>query len=85
MLEAGAAAAHGLMLRVHVHGSRPSDGARGRRVSGGSGFLTSSAQCSGSSSASPPPAIDGVDAGLGRIETKVDDLDKERTNLAVRF
>lgn len=29
--------------------------------------------------------IDGVDARLGRIESKVDDLDKELTNLAVRF
>ena len=29
--------------------------------------------------------IDGVDARLGRIEAKVDDLDKEVTNLAVRF
>lgn len=29
--------------------------------------------------------IDGVDARLGRIESKVDDLDKEVTNLAVRF
>ena len=29
--------------------------------------------------------IDGVDARLGRIETKVDDFDKELTNLAVRF
>ena len=29
--------------------------------------------------------IDGLDARLGRIETKVDDLDKELTNLAVRF
>ncbi len=29
--------------------------------------------------------IDGIDARLGRIETKVDDLDKEITNLAVRF
>ncbi|WP_282845726.1 hypothetical protein [Microbacterium oxydans] len=29
--------------------------------------------------------IDGLDARLGRIETKVDDLDKELTNLATRF
>ncbi|MBP3976652.1 hypothetical protein KAF39_03255 [Microbacterium sp. BLY] len=29
--------------------------------------------------------IDGLDARLGRIETKVDDLDKELTNLAARF
>ena len=29
--------------------------------------------------------IDGVDARLGRIEAKVDDLDKEVTKLAVRF
>lgn len=29
--------------------------------------------------------IDGVDARLGRIESKVDDLDKELTNLAARF
>ena len=29
--------------------------------------------------------IDGVDARLGRIESKVDDLDTELTNLAVRF
>ncbi len=29
--------------------------------------------------------IDGVDARLGRIESKVDDFDKELTNLAVRF
>ncbi|MBT2496342.1 hypothetical protein J7E45_12065 [Microbacterium sp. ISL-59] len=29
--------------------------------------------------------IDGVDARLGGIESKVDDLDKELTNLAVRF
>lgn len=29
--------------------------------------------------------IDGVDARLGRIESKVDDLDKQLTNLAVRF
>lgn len=29
--------------------------------------------------------IDGLDARLGRIETKVDDLDRELTNLATRF
>lgn len=29
--------------------------------------------------------IDGVDARLGRIEAKVEDLDKELTNLATRF
>ena len=29
--------------------------------------------------------IDGIDIRLGRIETKVDELDKELTNLAVRF
>ncbi|WP_091031879.1 hypothetical protein [Microbacterium oxydans] len=29
--------------------------------------------------------IDGVDARLGRIESKLDDLDKELTNLAARF
>lgn len=29
--------------------------------------------------------IDGLDARLGRIETKVDDLDREFTNLATRF
>lgn len=29
--------------------------------------------------------IDGMDARLGRIESKVDDLDKELTNLATRF
>ncbi|KJL22189.1 hypothetical protein RN51_02069 [Microbacterium oxydans] len=29
--------------------------------------------------------IDGLDARLGRIETKVDDLDKELTNLTTRF
>ena len=29
--------------------------------------------------------IDGLDARLSRIETKVDDLDKELTNLATRF
>ena len=29
--------------------------------------------------------IDGLDARLGRIETTVDDLDKELTNLATRF
>lgn len=29
--------------------------------------------------------IDGIDARLGRIESKVDDLDRELTNLAVRF
>lgn len=29
--------------------------------------------------------MDGIDARLGRIESKVDDLDKELTNLAVRF
>ncbi|MEW2459109.1 hypothetical protein [Microbacterium sp. K41] len=29
--------------------------------------------------------IDGIDARLGRIESKVEDLDKELTNLAVRF
>lgn len=29
--------------------------------------------------------IDGIDVRLGRIETKVDELDKELTNLAVRF
>lgn len=29
--------------------------------------------------------IDGLNARLGRIETKVDDLDRELTNLATRF
>ncbi len=29
--------------------------------------------------------IDGLYARLGRIETKVDDLDRELTNLATRF
>lgn len=29
--------------------------------------------------------IDGIDSRLGRIESKVDDLDKELTNLATRF
>lgn len=29
--------------------------------------------------------IDGIDARLGRIETKVDDLEKELTTLATRF
>ncbi|WP_029273969.1 hypothetical protein [Microbacterium sp. Cr-K20] len=29
--------------------------------------------------------IDGLDARLGRIESKVDDLDKELTNLVMRF
>jgi len=29
--------------------------------------------------------IDGIDARLGRIESKVEDLDKKVTNLAVRF
>lgn len=29
--------------------------------------------------------IDGLDARLGRIETKVDDLDRELTDLATRF
>ncbi len=29
--------------------------------------------------------IDGLGARLGRIETKVDDLDRELTNLATRF
>lgn len=29
--------------------------------------------------------MDGLDARLGRIETKVDDLDRELTNLATRF
>ncbi|WP_029259338.1 MULTISPECIES: hypothetical protein [unclassified Microbacterium] len=29
--------------------------------------------------------IDGIDGRLGRIESKVDDLDTELTNLATRF
>ncbi len=29
--------------------------------------------------------IDGLDARLGRIESKVDDLDQELTNLVMRF
>lgn len=29
--------------------------------------------------------IDGIDSRLGRIESKVDELDKEVTNLATRF
>ena len=29
--------------------------------------------------------IEGIGSRLGRIETKVDDLDKEITNLATRF
>ena len=58
------------------------DGTLSARIEGLDGAL--SARIEGLDSALSA-RIEGLDSRLGRIEHKVDDLDKELTNLAARF